>query len=400
MTTAPQPSATQPSDPVAAATHPDPYPWYAGLVALGGLRHDPAAGAWVAASAAAVEAVLTHPACRVRPPGEPVPPLLQGSAAGELFRRLARMNDGPGHLRARGAVSGLLARFAPPEVSRESRRQAAALAAASTPAADAARLREFAFALPAHVIAALLGFADDDLAAVAAEAGRLARAFAPGAGPAEAAAGAAAAEILEERFRSLLPHAPPAAGGAGPPPALANAIGLLTQAHDATAGLIGATLVALARHPGLVARLAAEPALLGAVVEEAARHDSPVQNTRRWLAEPATVAGVALQAGECVIVLLAAANRDPAANPAPYRFDPDRAERRLFTFGVGGHACPGKALAITIATAAVERLLADGLDPRRLDPAPAYVPSANSRIPRLRWRAAPASARADWRTHR
>jgi len=59
-----------------------------------------------------------------------------------------------------------------------------------------------------------------------------------------------------------------------------------------------------------------------------------------------------------VLVVLAAANRDPAANPEPARFDPLRRDRQAFTFGVGPHACPGEAMATAIAEAGVERLLA------------------------------------------
>ena len=79
--------------------------------------------------------------------------------------------------------------------------------------------------------------------------------------------------------------------------------------------------------------------------------------------------------------MLAAANRDPAANPDPDRFDPARRERRSFTFGGGPHACPGEALAVTIATAGVAALLAAGVTPERVAAEPTYRPSVNTRIP-------------------
>ena len=62
-----------PSDPIAAVTHADPYPYYAELVARRPIYRDEALGLWVAADAAAVTAVLTSEATRVRPPAEPVP---------------------------------------------------------------------------------------------------------------------------------------------------------------------------------------------------------------------------------------------------------------------------------------------------------------------------------------
>jgi cytochrome P450 len=68
-----------------------------------------------------------------------------------------------------------------------------------------------------------------------------------------------------------------------------------------------------------------------------------------------------------VLVVLAAAGRDPAAP--------------LFTFGDGRHACPGQALATTIARAGVEQALAAGVDPSPLVEGVGYRPSVNVRIP-------------------
>ena len=132
---------------------------------------------------------------------------------------------------------------------------------------------------------------------------------------------------------------------------VANAIGFLTQAYEATAGLIGNTLLALAAHPDLHARIERTPALLSEVVREVLRHDAPVQNTRRFIVADGLVAGQRMAAGDTVLVVLAAANHDAAANPAPERFDVERARRRTFTFGAGIHACPGERLAGAIAQA-------------------------------------------------
>ncbi len=83
-----------PPDAVAAVIHPDPYPFYAALRAERPFDHDGRTGQWVAADAATVEAVLAHPACRVRPPSEPVPTHLVATRSGAVFGRLARMTDG------------------------------------------------------------------------------------------------------------------------------------------------------------------------------------------------------------------------------------------------------------------------------------------------------------------
>jgi cytochrome P450 len=84
-----------------------------------------------------------------------------------------------------------------------------------------------------------------------------------------------------------------------------------------------------------------------------------------------------------MLLVLAAANRDPAANPEPHAFRIDRPEPVVFTFGRGAHQCPGADLAVTIATAVVGQLLASGFDPSALPSTPTYLPLANARIPQL-----------------
>src|SRR5262245_7010653 len=97
------------SDPIAAVTHPDPYPYYADLVARAPLVRDERLGLWVAASAVAVASVLTSPRCRVRPTAEPVPAALAGSRAGDVFGRLVRREAGETHATPSAAAACALA---------------------------------------------------------------------------------------------------------------------------------------------------------------------------------------------------------------------------------------------------------------------------------------------------
>jgi cytochrome P450 len=362
-----------PPDPIAAVTHPDPYPFYAELVAQKPLYRDDALGLWVAASAEAVTAVLASDLCRVRPPAEPVPRAIVESPAGEIFRHLVRMTDGPGHAPCKHAVAATLGSFGEIETAAASREWARRLNDELRPADAAEGLAGFHFRLPVYTTASLLGIPTEELGTVFSWTSDLVAALAPASTAAQIERGQAAAVSLLELFRALGP-------GDGEV-IVANRIGLLIQSHDATAGLIGNTLVALGRHPGIRERVAAGPDLLPAVLLEVLRHDPPVQNTRRFLARDGVVAGQEMREGDAVLVLLAAANRDPAANPSPERFDPFRRERRAFTFGAGVHACPGEALAAVIARAGVERLLLGGLDLERFAAGVTYRPSANARIP-------------------
>ena len=87
-----------------------------------------------------------------------------------------------------------------------------------------------------------------------------------------------------------------------------------------------------------------------------------------------------MKEGDVVLVILAAANRDPVVNPNPERFDIFRKDRHLFTFGSGPHICPGETLATMIASAGIEQLIATGVDPEQLARTVVYRPSANARI--------------------
>jgi cytochrome P450 len=379
-----------PADPIAAVTHPDPYPYYAHRVAQEPLYRDEALGLWVATGAAAVTAVLNHDLCRVRPAAEPVPRALLGSPAGEIFRQLVRMNDGSDRCPLKSAISATLTAIEGPPAAAESRRWADVLASASAirPEVDPGSVSSFAFELPIYVVLSLLGTPPERLAELARWAAAFAACFSPVSSADQVEAGKVAAGELLDFFRSRADHgllatmslASQSFGRDDPGAVVANAIGFLFQAYEATAGLIGNTLLALAAHPEVRARAATEGSC-SAVVQEVLRYDPSIQNTRRFLAGSATIAGQELREGDAVLVVVAAANRDPAANPHPERFDAQREDRRLFTFGAGPHACPGQTLAATIATAGVERLLRSGVDPERLAETVSYHRSANIRVP-------------------
>jgi cytochrome P450 len=368
----------QPSDPISAATHADPYPYYAELVTSRPIHRDDTLGLWVAAGAGAVTAVLKSDITRVRPAAEPVPRALLGSAAGEIFGQLVRMNDGAMHMRMKPGVSAKLTSLDPAQVAGQARTWAQRLADELEPAAHAERLADFAFRLPVYVIASLLGVASANLAQTASWVGDFVRCLAPTSTPEQIEQGKAAAERLAQQFRSLL-------GREQVDASVANTIGYLSQAYEATAGLIGNTLVVLGRETDARAQAGADAGFLGAVVREVVRYDPPVQNTRRFLAGAGVVAGQTMEEGDTVLVVLAAANRDPAVNAHPERFDPLRRERQAFTFGLGAHACPGEALATAIAEAGVQRLLAVGVQPEALVERARYRPSANTRVPVFEW---------------
>ena len=82
-----------------------------------------------------------------------------------------------------------------------------------------------------------------------------------------------------------------------------------------------------------------------AVVEECLRLDPPLHIFDRWVYEPCEVFGHQFRRGEKVRLLLAAANRDPAAWPDPEAFRPGRGGPQIASFGGGIHFCVGAPLA-------------------------------------------------------
>lgn len=364
--------SNDPVDVVAAVVHPDPYPYYARLVARGGITRDERLDLWVATSAASVEAVLASPLCSVRPQGERVPHAIADTPAGSIFGRFARMSDGPEHVSRRHRAVEMIDTFAPPRVAAVSATHAEALATTLP-------LEEFAFELPVRVVGELMGLPGPRLPDVAARTRDLVTSFGAERKSKAHTRGENAAMGLLDLVGPVTETRPGAINDA-----VANGIGLLVQSAEATAALIANTLLALATRQELRERVrAAEVGEVESVVREVARFDAPVQNTRRWVLTAGEIAGQAFAAGDMVLVVLAAANRDSAANPEPDRFDSDRAARKSFTFGSGPHICPGETLAIAIAAAGVSALLRAGREPRIPAGGVTYRPSINIRMARF-----------------
>ena len=120
---------------------------------------------------------------------------------------------------------------------------------------------------------------------------------------------------------------------------------MLIAGHETTVNLIANGVLALLRNPDELERLRQDPSLIRTAVEEVLRYDPPVQFTGRTAREDMEIAGEVLPKGHQCILLIAAANRDPAQYPDPERFDVGRADNRHLAFGLGAHFCLGAPLA-------------------------------------------------------
>ena len=115
---------------------------------------------------------------------------------------------------------------------------------------------------------------------------------------------------------------------------------------ETTVNLIGNGAALLFAHPEQRRLLAEDPTLWPNAVDEILRIDSPVQRTGRRATRDTTVHGVPIAAGELVLLVLGAANRDPKVFADPQTFDVRRPNARdHVAFSSGIHFCLGAALA-------------------------------------------------------
>jgi cytochrome P450 len=390
-----------PTDPVAAVTHPDPYAYYAALALREGLWRDDALALHVASAPSAVRAALAHGALCVRPPAEPVPRHLQGSAAGELFGRLVRMSDGAWHAPLKRLIVDVLAPAARARPLEAIAARVGADCATRSAREPAHWIDAWVRIVPAAAMAEHVGFGADEAGLVARHVAAFTAGFAPPApggtdGVRIDTAGTAAAALLDAALRLL--NAPPvhsvaarAVEAAAARPDVerhqlaANLVGLVSQTSEATAGLLGNSLLALARddardmrdsHAGRdgrdTKRLSRKRKMrdteaLRRHVAAVSRADPSIHNTRRFAAADCEVLGTPLAAGSPVLVVLAAAN---AGAPGTHH-----------EFGAGPHACPGTEAAVRLVAAALQALLDTGFDLDTLPRRAGYRPLPNARLP-------------------
>jgi len=250
-------------------------------------------------------------------------------------------------------------------------------------------IADLAFPLPFAVISEMLGLPTDDSEHLRAMSHTLVRTLEPLTGPDDAPALVAASDAMhgfaEDIVRWKRTHPGDDlltalidvedGGDTLSPDELHDQVVLLYIAgHETTVNLIGNGMLALLRHPGELARLQAEPALIANAIDELLRFDGPVQFSRRIVLSDLEIDGVTIPAHSFVFTVLGAANHDPA------HFGPDADDldltRRLapqhLAFGGGIHHCLGAVLARAEARAAIGALVGRFPEIALVDDTPAW----------------------------
>ncbi|MGI9164184.1 MAG: cytochrome P450 [Mycobacterium sp.] len=155
---------------------------------------------------------------------------------------------------------------------------------------------------------------------------------------------------------------------------------LLIAGHETTVNLIANAHLAMLRRPHYWAALAEDPTRVSGIVEETLRFDPPVQLVGRVAGDDMIIGAhqTRIPKGDTIMLLLAAAHRDPAVVERPDDFDPDRPAIRHLAFGLGPHFCLGAPLArmeAAVALSAVTRRFPQA----RMSAEPAYKPHVTLR---------------------
>ncbi len=131
---------------------------------------------------------------------------------------------------------------------------------------------------------------------------------------------------------------------------------LIVGGIETTTNLVASGMVLLEAQPDVRQALAAAPAGIPAAIEEFLRLETPVQGLCRTTTHPVTLHGATIPAGDKVLLMFGAANRDQREFQDPDRLLPGRPGDRHLAFGYGAHYCIGAALARLMGRVAFEEL--------------------------------------------
>lgn len=358
----------------------DPYPAYHAARAQAPVQWNEQLGAYLVLSYEHASAVLRGPEWSSDPRNSPQ---LMDSLGGpgpisEQWSRSLLMSDPPTHTRLRGAVNRF---FTPRAVQRIRGRVSAIVDSAFAAFADGEPIEvmsELAYPIPLAVMAELFDVGLEGAELLRSETPTLARMLELDPTPAELDAIGTAAmtvmlflvPIVAERWRhpgedllSALIHPPDGAAALETDEIITMCLLLLAAGHETTANLIGNGTLALLQHPDQLDWLARHPDLTPQAVDELLRYDSPAQVASRVARNDLVLGGVRVHKGQQALIVLGAANRDPARYPDPGRLDLTRTGAPHLAFGNGPHFCVGAGLARLEAQETFHRLAQSAFRP-------------------------------------
>ncbi|WP_229401477.1 cytochrome P450 [Micromonospora okii] len=367
----------------------NPYPLYAALHELGPIRAIPDRPAQSTVSAVAggyevVDQVLRDPEWyKQSPPGWQDEEILRTFESSMMF-----VNP-PAHTRMRSVFAKT---FTPrrlgalePVIERVTDGQLDRMAEAGAGGAEVDFVADFAYPIPALVMAEFIGLPEADLAWYRQRVDWIDEFLdVDGKTPERLSRANTAAAELRAYYRELIADRRRTPGEdliSGLVEALdsgevdlteeeliSNLIVMFNASFVTTVYMFSNGLPLLLAHPEVVAALPGDDALTRGCVDEVLRMEAPVHFLARAAPRDTVLHGVPVAKDENVMLLIAAANRDPARFPDPDRFDPRRSGPPSLAFGVGLHFCLGAAVSRLEGRLALPRLFARFPDLRVTQP--------------------------------
>lgn len=357
----------------------NPYPWYAALH-----RHGPVSALPTRAEHSTITAVaggydLVDQV--LRDPGwyKGAPPNWQDQEILRTFLSSLMFINPPDHTRMRAVFAKT---FTPrrlgalePVIERVVAEHLDRMAEVGAGGTEVDFVADFAYPVPARVMAEFIGLPEADLAWYRQRVDWIDEYMdVAGKTPERLARANQAADELRDYYRELIAHRRRTpgedlisglvevrdAGGVEltEEELISNLIVLFNASFVTTVYMFSNGLPLLLDHPDVVAALPGDDALARGCVDEILRMESPVHFLARAAPRDTELGGVPVKRDENVLLLIAAANRDPARFPDPDRFDPYRTGPPSLAFGVGLHFCLGSAVSKLEGRLALPRLFA------------------------------------------
>jgi pimeloyl-[acyl-carrier protein] synthase len=386
----------------------DPYPIYRRLRETDPVHWFEPWGAWILTRYADVAAVLRADGRefsvvgRIRRAVSALPEELQEEFTPivDHFSVGLLHSDPPDHTRLRGLIT---AAFTPKAIIQSREWISATVANLLERLRDKRRfdvLADFAFPLPAMVVARVLGMPADDCLEGKRWADAVSHFFGSNRLTLELARYGQNALLEAREYLTQLADARRAepradvvsrlvaAQARGDPisqdEVLSTAMTFLVGGHETTTALITSGLLSLSRFPDQLERLRAQPELMPSAIEEFLRFESPNQRIIRVALHDVPVGDRVITKGQSVMCLLGAANRDPDQFTDPERLDIGRRDNRHLGFAMGTHFCIGAPLARLEGQIAMDALLS-GFPRYAIDETPEWIGSPTLRLLRSLW---------------
>jgi len=133
---------------------------------------------------------------------------------------------------------------------------------------------------------------------------------------------------------------------------------LIMAAIETTRSVLSSGLLALLKNPAEITKLVENPSLARNAVEEMLRYEAPLQWVNRLTRDDMEIRGKKIAAGQSLLQIMGAANRDPSEFPDPHAFRVDRPNAaKHVSFGGGAHFCLGASMGREASHVVVERLI-------------------------------------------